>query len=121
MAAQSSISALLAAIKRPCSVRIKQAIVDAQDDLLRKPTVLERPGKTAFRFWQEGSGYDRNLQSEASVMAAIEYIHNNPVRRGLCARAVDWYWSSARFYATVPPQQDSRPPLLTKLPPELFG
>jgi hypothetical protein len=28
----------------------------------------------------------------------IEYIHNNPVRRGLVDRAVDWPWSSACWY-----------------------
>jgi hypothetical protein len=29
----------------------------------------------------------------------IAYIHQNPVRRGLVESAVDWVWSSARFYA----------------------
>jgi hypothetical protein len=29
----------------------------------------------------------------------IDYIHNNPVRRGLVSQATDWPWSSARFYA----------------------
>ena len=28
----------------------------------------------------------------------IEYIHNNPVRRGLVARAEDWKWSSAGWF-----------------------
>jgi hypothetical protein len=45
------------------------------------------------------------LESEAAVLAAIDYIHLNPVRRGLCERAIDWRWSSARYYAdpTAPP------------------
>jgi hypothetical protein len=30
--------------------------------------------------------------------AAIAYIHENPVRRGLCIRSTDWRWSSARHY-----------------------
>ena len=29
----------------------------------------------------------------------IDYLHNNPVRRGLVGEATDWPWSSARFYA----------------------
>jgi putative transposase len=29
----------------------------------------------------------------------IDAIHANPVRRGLVARAEDWEWSSARWYA----------------------
>jgi len=28
----------------------------------------------------------------------IEYIHNNPVRRGLVSRAEDWKWSSAGWH-----------------------
>ena len=32
-------------------------------------------------------------------MQMIDYIHNNPVRRGLVRHATDWLWSSARFYA----------------------
>jgi len=34
-----------------------------------------------------------------AIHAEIEYIHNNPVRRGLVARAEDWPWSSAAWYA----------------------
>ena len=67
--------------------------------LLEALTVRERPGKTAFRFWQEGAGYDRNLRSPAAVAAAIAYLHANPVRRGLVTRPTDWFWSSARRFA----------------------
>jgi len=45
-----------------------------------------------------GGGYDRNLFSPAAIKAAIEYIHSNPVRSGLCETIVDWKWSSARCY-----------------------
>ena len=61
-------------------------------------TVRERPGVHCFRFWQEGGGYDRNLRSEVAILAAIDYIHENPVRRGLCKPSADWRWSSARHY-----------------------
>jgi putative transposase len=67
--------------------------------------VRERPGKTCFRFWQEGPGYDRNLKRAATIQAAIDYIHLNPVRRGLATRAIDWKWSSASWYLLDPPKQ----------------
>ena len=51
------------------------------------------------RFWQPGGGYDRNITSTEALRAMIDYIHANPVRRGLVARAEDWEWSSARWYA----------------------
>jgi putative transposase len=55
------------------------------------------------RFWQPGGGYDRNITSAEMLRAAIEYIHANPVRRGLVARAEDWEWSSARWFAGLRP------------------
>ena len=62
----------------------------------------ERPnGEVHYRFWQRGGGYDRNITDPSTLRTMIEYIHNNPVRRGLVGRAVDWPWSSARFYEGV--------------------
>ncbi len=51
------------------------------------------------RFWQVGGGYDRNIISQKEMEEKIEYIHQNPVRRGLVKRATDWMWSSANWYA----------------------
>jgi hypothetical protein len=50
------------------------------------------------RFWQSGGGYDRNITSPRTLLAAIDYIHLNPVRKGLVEQAADWQWSSARHY-----------------------
>lgn len=51
------------------------------------------------RFWQPGGGFDRNVRDYAELSREIEYIHHNPVRRGLVANPIDWPWSSARWYA----------------------
>ena len=93
------ISGLLSAIKRPFSYRIKQLLMASGSPLLRQLTVQQRPGVTSFRFWQEGPGYDRNIESDSGIRAVIDYIHLNPVRRGLRDRTIDWRWSSARFYS----------------------
>jgi len=114
------IDRLLSAIKQPYSVRIKQSLVATGSPLLRRLTVQERPGKTAFRYWQEGPGYDRNLSTERAVMSAIDYLHDNPVRRRLCRAAIDWKWSSARWYATNRQQIDPELPTIHGLPPEFF-
>jgi putative transposase len=95
----------LARIKQPFSVQIKEVLTCENSPLLPTLMVRERPRKTCFRFWQEGPGFDRNLNTPQSVQAAIEYIHLNPVRRGLYARAIDWKWSSARYYLLDPPRQ----------------
>jgi putative transposase len=111
---------LLKAIKRPFSFRVKGALSANGDGFLESLTVRERPGIVRFRFWQEGGGYDRNLGSEAAVVAAIEYIHLNPVRRGLCERAVDWRWSSATAYYLGRDVDGGHPPYVHGLPPDFF-
>ena len=107
-----SIGRYLARVKQPVSRQVRELLArhDHDADLLRRLTVRERPGKTCFRFWQEGPGYDRNLHSSRAIEASLDYLHENPVRRGLCRRAVDWRWSSARFYREEPPCRQ-RPPL----------
>lgn len=115
----SGILELLRAIKRPCSYRIKNSLEAVRDPLLKQLTVQQRPGVQTFRFWQEGPGYDRNLTSSRAIEAAINYIHLNPVRRGLCQRAIDWKWSSAR-YVIMKDSTDSDLPLFTLLMPEVI-
>lgn len=118
--AQPSIADYLAAVKRPTSNLVKSDLQCGPGRLLEQLIVRERLGKTTFRFWQEGPGYDRNLFDESTIVRAIDYIHANPVRRGLIREAVDWGWSSARWYATDGRVVDPRHPPLTPLPVE-FG
>jgi len=56
-------------------------------------------GQVHYRFWQRGGGYDRYIIEPATVYQQIDYLHANPVRRGLCKRAEEWIWSSAADYA----------------------
>jgi putative transposase len=111
----------LAKVKQPFSKSIKELLRQQNSPLLARLMVRERPGKICFRFWQEGPGYDRNLNSSKAIAASLDYIHLNPVRRGLVDRAVDWKWSSASWYLLNPPQQQ-RPglPLIHRLPAEVL-
>ena len=77
-----SISRILFAIKRAAAYRAGTA---------------GRMG--SLHFWQEGGGYDQNLWKVATIHKEIDYIHNNPVRRGLCQAPEDWRYSSAAFWA----------------------
>ena|ERR1043165_491243 len=59
----------------------------------------EQPnGRVAYRFWQRGGGFDRNLWSARAIWGMIDYIHRNPVVEGLCENGSDWKWSSAGTY-----------------------
>ena len=102
---QPDFGLFLARIKQPFSKEIKRTLVESNSPLLKKLTIRERPGKWSFRFWQEGPGYDRNIFTPDGVEASINYIHLNPARRGLCDRAIEWQWSSARYYLLEPTRQ----------------
>ena len=116
--APARLDGLLEAIKRPFSFRIKRRLADARSPLLEKLTTGQRPGVTTFRFWQEGPGYDRNLTEVGTALASIDYIHMNPAGRGLVKRAIDWRWSSARWYADPPLPSDAGLPAIHGLPDE---
>jgi len=99
----SRVSKILMDIKRPVAM---QAISRLRD---RRSAVLERlrvPGRggSQYRFWQAGGGYDRNINSTQAVRETLDYMHHNPVRRGLVDRADEWEWSSARAWAGLPGQ-----------------
>jgi putative transposase len=111
----SGIDELLKAIKRPYSFRIKRLLEELNSPLLKTLEVQQRPGVRSFRYWQEGPGYDRNLERAETVLAAIDYFHLNPVKRGLVKRAIDWQWSSARWYEGLPYHENVRVPNLEKL------
>jgi REP element-mobilizing transposase RayT len=49
-------------------------------------------------FWQP-EYFDRATRDERHLVAAIDYVHNNPVKAGLVSEAGDWAWSSARLWA----------------------
>ena len=64
-----------------------------------KQGVARRHVGEAEHFWQRRY-YDFNVRHHRQLVEKRWYIHENPVRRGLCERAEDWSWSSARHYAT---------------------
>ena len=47
--------------------------------------------------WQ-AKYYPFNVYSEKKILEKLTYMHENPVRAELVDRAVDWLWSSARWY-----------------------
>jgi putative transposase len=50
------------------------------------PSITVREGaRQRRRFWQAGGGYDRNIEQVDTLQCMIDYLHLNPVRRGLVA------------------------------------
>ena len=52
----------------------------------------------AYQFWQEGV-HPELIQGDVMMRQKIEYIHQNPVKRGYVDETVHWRYSSARDYA----------------------
>jgi REP element-mobilizing transposase RayT len=51
------------------------------------------------RFWQP-SRHPEGLQAERFWQQKLDYLHENPVRKGLVVRAAHWRYSSAAYYAS---------------------
>lgn len=90
---------ILAALKAPVSRKAKQYLEDAGETKWIRKLTARHGQRETFRFWQAGGGFDGNLWKEKTIRDVIDYIHANPVRRGLVQRPVDWRWSSAAAHS----------------------
>jgi len=93
-----SIAAILRAIKQPVA---RRAMIYLRE---HNPSGLSwmATGRSsvAYRFWQAGGGYDRNMTCVETIVKAARYIHENPVRRGLVVDPCEWAYSSAQDWET---------------------
>ncbi|MGE4560644.1 MAG: transposase [Desulfobulbus sp.] len=73
------------------------------DHILQQLALQKAGFKTdrQYQLWQEGS-HPQEIQDEAMMRQKVEYIHNNPVKRGYVDDPVHWRYSSARNYAGLP-------------------
>lgn len=88
-------------VKLSSSRALAKILAEESPGKLRWLEVPRPQGGVERRIWQRGGGYGRNLWSPQIIRASIQYIHMNPVRRGLCASPELWPWSSARAYAQL--------------------
>ena len=93
-----AIEDVLKAVKQPVGTKAISYLRETSPSFLERLGVRTRT-RMRYRFWQAGPGYDNNLYEPKTIHHAIDYIHQNPVRRGLVKRADDWVWSSARDWA----------------------
>ncbi|MFQ5805865.1 MAG: transposase [Phycisphaerae bacterium] len=99
--ADADIGEILKAVKQPVAQRAAAYLCRHNPSWLEHLRVIRRSGRIEYRFWQQGGGYDRNVMRPETAWQCVEYIHENPVRRGLIESPTDWEWSSARWYAGV--------------------
>jgi len=75
----------------------------AAEVLLRQLRALKLRHKTRseYQVWQEGS-HPKQIGNDDTMRQKLEYMHNNPVKRGYVDDPVHWRYSSARNYAGLP-------------------
>jgi len=62
---------------------------------LRLPPTVHSPA--TYRVWQRRF-FDLNLWTTGKILEKLNYMHANPVKRGLVRLAEEWPWSSYRYY-----------------------
>ena len=92
------VSAILRDLKPRVTNEVLRWVRRNKPSFLSRMADCRRNGKTFHRFWQRGGGYDRNTWTLDELYEKIEYIHANPVRRGLVEHPRDWHWSSWRAW-----------------------
>ena len=77
-----------------CSVERQEADSAAFLGML-KSEICRRARKEGLpRFAWQRSFWDRHTREEEDVRAAIQYVLDNPVRKGLCESWEEWRWSA---------------------------
>jgi putative transposase len=83
--------------KRLSAHYLKEFYAQTRPDLLDY-LKHHRNGEEIVSFWQRRY-YDFNLYTEVKFLEKLNYLHNNPVKKGLVPKPDDYPWSSARWYS----------------------
>jgi REP element-mobilizing transposase RayT len=98
--AASDLSNTISSIKKYTARQIiNKAKLNNKKWLLNQFAYFKKKYKTKsdYQIWQEGF-HPKLINSEKMLVQKIEYIHNNPLRRGLVDQPEYWKYSSARNY-----------------------
>jgi putative transposase len=55
-------------------------------------------GRSPPQFWEKRF-YDFNVWSQKKIAEKPQYMHMNPVKRGLVSHPKEWPWNSFSFYS----------------------
>jgi putative transposase len=77
----------------------REAILAKALQALKLSVAVQRNEKP---FWQRRY-YDFNVYTEVKRIEKLNYMHRNPVTRGLAAKPGEWRWSSYRHWLTGEP------------------
>ena len=98
-----SISSILQELKRQTAFRVLKGLQEngqhpwCRKMLARLTLPVTVHDESRYRVWQRRF-YPFNVYSERKRLEKLNYMHGNPVKRGLVSSPDQWPWSSFRFY-----------------------
>ena len=100
IARHEDLSGIIRSFKSWTSRRISDALKqDGRDQwlaLMESRARIEGDSLT-FKVWEEGF-HPKRIESDAMFLQKLDYVHNNPVRKGFVSLPEHWRWSSAANY-----------------------
>ena len=88
---------VMADLKRHTARQLLQLLEDERAEWLLHELKHHRAThktESEHQVWQEGY-HPQSLPSDETILQKLEYLHNNPVKRGLVASPEHWRYSSA--------------------------
>jgi hypothetical protein len=77
---------------------VKQVTAEGREWLLNQLRYYRAAHKpNEFQVWQEGS-HAQAIPSDEIMLQKLDYLHNNPVKRGLVSAPEHWRYSSAHAW-----------------------
>ena len=99
---QENVSRIMQSFKKFTATKITSELKLDNNQLILSQLREQKAGykiTSNYQVWQEGF-HPQEISTSKMLKQKIEYIHNNPVRKGLVSDPVDWKYSSAVDYLT---------------------
>jgi putative transposase len=91
-----------------CTPQYPLTISEVMKSIKNSSTTLINTGRAASGELWQGRFFDRALRTVKEYNEKVEYVHLNPVKAGLAARAQDWRWSSVNEYSGMTAAEQMR-------------
>ena len=89
-----SVSCMISAVK----LGFTRRVLSQNPHFWQNRAEVGHPRDASQHFWMKRY-YDFNVYSDPKIAEKLDYMHQNPVVRGLVERPEQWEWSSFKFYA----------------------
>lgn len=76
---------------------VKEKDLSVPEEVFRNAAEIDRKSEN-YKVWQSGF-HPKGIESESFYKQKLNYIHENPVKKGFVTKPQHWFHSSARNYA----------------------